>query len=279
MRIDSHHHFWQYSSEQYPWISDDMPVLKRNFGPEDIQQVIEPAEVTGVISVQARQSIEETEWLVELARQTRFVRGVVGWLPLASEEIGELLEIWGYCDELKSVRHVIQDEPNDDFILCESFNEGVEKLCDYQLAYDILIFARHLPQTIQFVDRHHHQVFILDHIAKPTIRQSEFDHAWETNLRALAQRENVFCKFSGVVTEVRDASWDFELIRPYWNVALDAFGADRLMFGSDWPVCLLRTKYCQWLEAVEALAAELSPSEQAAFWSGNARRAYGLDAQ
>lgn len=276
MRIDSHHHFWDYSVEQYGWISDEMSVLKRDFGPKDLAEITEPAGIEKVVSVQARQTLEETRWLLEIAGQNSLVGGVVGWVPLADESVATDLEKWATDKNLKAVRHVVQDEPDDAFILGEAFNRGIAQLKNFGLVYDILIFAKHLPNTIKFVDMHPEQPFVLDHIAKPTIKSAEFDEAWGKNLKELATRENVTCKFSGVVTEVRDPSWSLDTIRPYWDVALEAFGPKRLMYGSDWPVCLLKSEYARWVEAVSELASQLTPEEQSDFWGNNAAKAYSI---
>jgi L-fuconolactonase len=276
MRIDSHHHFWNYSAEEYGWIGPEMKVLQRDFGPEDLAAAADPVSISGVVSVQARQTIGETEWLLAIAEKNRLVRGVVGWLPLMDEGVQEQLEEWSHQRLLKGLRHVVHDEPDDRFILGAEFNRGVAQLANYGFVYDILIFAKHLPATIEFVDRHPHQNFVLDHIAKPTIKAEQFDQTWKANFIELAKRENVSCKFSGVVTEVRDEGWTRELLKPYWDTAWEAFGSRRLMFGSDWPVCLLRSSYADWVGTVESFAAPLSDSEKRAFWSDNAIRIYGL---
>jgi L-fuconolactonase len=278
MRIDSHHHFWNYSAESYGWINDQMSVLKRDFGPQNLLDVAQAVGIDGVVSVQARQTIQETHWLLEIADSNQLVRGVVGWVPLADANIDEVLEQLRRFKMLKAVRHVVHDEADDEFILGGEFNRGISALAKFDLVYDILIFAKHLRASIDFVDHHLSQPFVLDHIAKPTIVAAKFDSDWEKNFRELAKRENVSCKFSGVATEVRDAEWSLETIRPYWDVALEAFGPQRLMFGSDWPVCLLRTSYEKWHSAVSELASELSANEQNAFWGGNAERVYKLQA-
>lgn len=276
MRVDSHHHFWDYSVEQYGWITDQMSVLKRDFGPADLQPLIQAGRIDAVVSVQARQSIVETEWLLALSRDTDFIKGVVGWVPLAEANVESIIEEWSHFDKLKAVRHVVQSEPDDDFILGSDFNRGIRHLKNYGLVYDILIFAKHLPNTIKFVDQHPEQAFVLDHIAKPTIRADQFDAEWKRNLMELAKRPNVDCKFSGVVTEVRDSSWNVDTIRPYWDVAMEAFGSQRLMYGSDWPVCLLKAEYADWISAVNELASQLTDREQEDFWGANAARAYSL---
>ncbi len=276
MKIDSHHHFWEYDSESYAWIGDGMDVLKRNFLPDDLLQEVPRAGIDGVISVQATQTVDETRWLLGMAEQHEFIKGVVGWAPLASPDLGEVLASLE-SPLLKGIRHVVQAEPDDDFILGKEFNRGVALLDGVGLIYDILIFAKHLPQAIQFVDLHPEQTFVLDHIAKPTIAADAFDAEWAERIKELGERPHVYCKFSGVVTEVRDTEWSIDLIRPYWDVALEAFGPSRLLFGSDWPVCLLRSVYGEWVSAVSDLASELSADEQADFFGRNAALVYGLD--
>lgn len=279
MRIDSHHHFWRYSPQEYGWISDGMDILKRDYLPEHLHTEISRMGIHGVISVQARTSLEETQALLKRAKENTWIEGVVGWVPLLSPELPRLLDSFSGEPLLKAVRHVVQDEPDDDFLLREDFSQGVAGLLDTGLAYDILVYARQLPATIPFVDRHPDQVFILDHIAKPTIRADRFDADWSTRFKELAKRPNVYCKFSGVVTEVRDPAWSISTIQPYWDTAWDAFGPDRLMYGSDWPVCRLRSEYADWVTVVEQLSSGLSDSESAAFWSETARRAYRLESR
>ncbi len=276
MIIDSHHHLWKYSASEYGWISDEMGVLRNEFLAPALREVAEKAGVDGFVSVQARQSITETDALLQLAEQEPLVRGVVGWFPLASPTIAETLDRYANKEKLKGVRHVVQDEPDDRFLLNQEFNRGVELLKDRNLVYDILIYARQLPAAVAFVDRHPDQSFVVDHIAKPTIVKGKFDAQWEMNLRELARRRNVTCKFSGVATEIRDAQWDVETIRPYFETALDSFSSKRLMFGSDWPVCLLKTPYKRWLSVACELVKPLSLTEQNDFFSNNAIHQYQL---
>lgn len=278
MRIDSHHHFWNYSAPQYPWITPQMEILRRDYGPQQLVPETSHSGIHRVISVQARQSLEETDALLQIAAEQELVAGVVGWVPLSDPKLDEVLERYRDFERLKGVRHVVHDEPDDDFILGDDFNRGIAKLAARELVYDILIFARHLPNTLRFVDQHPEQQFVLDHIGKPTIQRGQFDSQWERGIRELAKRSHVMCKFSGVATEVRDEQWDVELLKPYWDVVWEAFGPRRLMFGSDWPVCLLRTTYATWIDAVSELTGQLSESEADDFWGNNAARAYGISA-
>ena len=253
-----------------------MSVLKRDFLMEDLAVQLDAVRIDAAITVQATQTLVETRWLIDLAEHHSRLRGVVGWVPLADERLRQVLETLTQHKVLKGVRHVVQGESDDRFILGEAFNRGVSLLKEFGLIYDILIFSRHLPAAIEFVDRHPEQLFVLDHIAKPTIHPQRFDEEWSRQIRHLAQRSNVSCKFSGVVTEVRGEPWEIELIQPYWDVVFECFGSSRLMFGSDWPVCLLKTSYQRWVDALQELMSKLSPTENANFWGHNAARIYGL---
>ncbi len=253
-----------------------MSILRRDFLPPHLLAEVNVNQVGGVISVQARQIEEETRWLLSMASSHDWIRGVVGWLPLQNLDIRETMV--KYRDEAKlcGLRHVVQDEQDDGFLDRPAFNNGVRSMLEFGWTYDLLIYARQLPFAIPFVDRHPDQVFVLDHIAKPTIQPGHHAGQWDRDLRELAKRPNVFCKFSGVVTEVRDQEWTLSQIEPYWNTALEAFGPSRLMFGTDWPVCLLKASYTQWVTAVAAFASKLSDREQNQFWFENAVRAYKL---
>lgn len=278
MLIDSHHHLWQYSEQEYGWIDDSMSVLKQDFLGPQLREVSERSGVDGFVSVQARQSIEETQTLLKIADGEPLVKGVVGWVPLAKESVGDVLDQFADAKTLKGVRHVVQDEPDDEFLQRPDFNRGISQLAERGLVYDVLIFARQLPSAIEFVRHHAGVPMVLDHIAKPTIESGRVESDWETNFRELAKEQHLTCKFSGVVTEVRDESWDIETIRPYWEIALEAFTPDRLMFGSDWPVCLLKSDYQRWLETVRELASPLSDSERNKVFHQNATRVYRLEA-
>lgn len=275
MKIDAHHHFWQYDPAEYGWIDDSMASLRRDFLPADLEVELQAAEIDGVVSVQARQTLAETRWLMDLAKEHSFIKGVVGWVPLAEADIRDMLRSLTAEPSLKGVRHVVHDEPDDDFILGEAFSAGVAVLKDYKLTYDILIFERHLPQAIQFVDRHPQQVFVLDHIAKPQIRHAMVE-LWGQHLRQLAERENVYCKVSGLVTEADWHSWTEPQLTVYLETVLEAFSPERLMFGSDWPVCLLATTYGSWYELAQRFFTSLSSTEQDRVFGRTAIDAYQL---
>ena len=275
MRIDSHHHFWKYDSAEYGWITEEMDVIRRDFLPGHLEAEIKKADIDGVVSVQARQTVEETAMLLEFARGNDFIKGVVGWVPLVSPTVESDLEALAGERKLRGVRHVLQAEPDDLYILREDFNAGIRALKRFGLVYDILILARHLPQTVTFVDKHPSQIFVLDHIAKPGIKDGLFE-PWNTDMRKLAERENVFCKLSGMVTEARWQGWTVGQLRPYMDAVLEAFGPERVMFGSDWPVCLVASGYKRWLETVRGYAAKLSSDEQAQLFGATAERLYAL---
>jgi L-fuconolactonase len=273
MIIDSHHHFWKYTKKDFGWISDEMNQIRRDFLPEDLKKTITASGVDGVISVQARQSLEETDWLLNLAGKNEFILGVTGWLPLIDENAEGYIERYASDEKLKAVRHVIQDEEDNYFILRKDFSRGVSLLKKYDLIYEILIFEKHLPQTIDFVDRHPDQLFVLDHIAKPLIKENLIS-PWRQNITELAKRENVFCKVSGMVTEADFKRWTPEQLRIYFNVVLETFGPERLMFGSDWPVCLVATEYGIWLDTVKGFISELSDNEKEMILGGAAQKVY-----
>jgi len=274
MRIDAHHHFWHYTPDEYGWIDDAMASIRRDFLPADLEAEIQPAGIDAVISVQASQTLAETEWLLEMAAAHPWIAGVVGWLPLADPSIGDLLERFSRNDWLVGLRHVLQAEPESYFENSE-FNFGLSQLRAFHLTYDILIVHHQLPAAIRLVDRHPNQVFVLDHIAKPPIRAGQMQ-PWQDNLAELARRPNVFCKLSGVVTEADYQRWTYEQILPYMEAALAAFGSRRLMFGSDWPVCRVATTYRDWVRAVESVAEQLSTEERDALFHRNAAEAYRL---
>jgi L-fuconolactonase len=275
MKIDSHHHFWNYDPVEYSWMNQDMGVLKRDFGPIDLKKEIEEAGIDGVVSVQASQTMAETDALLKHAAEEEFIKGVVGWFPLAIEEVADLIASYSANPLLKGVRHVVQDEPDDRFILGSEFNRGVACLKEFDLVYDILIYERQLGSAIEFVDRHPELVFVLDHVAKPRIKDKAME-PWSSLMKKMAQRPNVSCKLSGMATEGDWKNWTEQQIVSYMEVALDAFGPNRMMFGSDWPVALLAVDYQRWAAIVKAFISTLSEDEQSAILGDVAARVYKL---
>jgi L-fuconolactonase len=274
LKLDSHQHFWKYSDAEYGWIGDS--ALRRDFLPDDLHKELKAAGIDGAVSVQARQTIGETEWLLQFAEKYAFLKGVVGWVPLTSPSVEADIEKFASRKKLKAVRHVVQDEADDRYLLRDDFNAGVSLLDKHGLAYDILIFARHLPFAIQFVDRHPKQRFILDHIAKPSIRDGAV-LPWRDNLREIAKRPNLWCKVSGVVTEADHKHWTEAQLRFYIDTAIEAFGPKRIMFGSDWPVCLSATTYKDWTELMRRATKNFSSAEKGMIFGGAAAEAYRIE--
>ena len=273
--IDSHHHFWKYQADEFGWVTDEMAVLRQDFLLHQLEDAIAGTGVDGVITVQAKQSLAETEWLLDLAAQDSLIKGVVGWVPLKDPSLGAILDRLKSNAHFRGVREILQGASDAEFFDCPEFHRGIRELTLRGIPYDLLIFHHQLDSAMRFVDEHPNQRFILDHIAKPEIG-NVFAEQWAKKIRELANRKNVFCKFSGVATEVRESAWDVKLIRPYFETVLEAFGCDRLLFGSDWPVCLLRTDYRRWISAVRELCAPLSVDECKAIFSKTARTAYVL---
>lgn len=274
-KIDAHHHLWRYSDEEYGWIDGDMAILRRDFLPSDLAAEMGSAGVDGAVTVQARQTLEETRWLLDLAEANAEICGVVGWAPIVDERFSDSLEEFSLRPKLKGLRHVVQAEPDENYLLREDFNRGIRRLRDTGLVYDILIYERHLPQAIRFVDQHPDQAFVLDHIAKPRIREGVLE-PWKTQIRDLARRENVSCKLSGVVTEADWKQWNREELRPYLDTVMEAFGPQRVMAGSDWPVCLVACGYARWFGLLDEYLAGFTQEERSAIFGGNAERVYRL---
>lgn len=275
MRIDSHQHFWRYDPVQYPWIPPGSP-LHADRLPADLAPLLAAAGMDGTVAVQARQTVEESRWLLALADASPLIKGVVGWVDLRSPTVDASLELLTAHPRFRGVRHVAQDEP-DDFFLGFDFRRGIARLADHGLTYDLLIFERQLPATIDLVRRFPNQPFALDHIAKPRIRTGALS-PWREQIGELARCPNVVCKVSGLVTEADHAGWKPADLRPYLDAVLTAFGPERLMYGSDWPVCLLAADYARQHEVTAAYFSGLSAAEQAAIFGGNAVRFYGLSA-
>jgi L-fuconolactonase len=275
MRIDTHQHLWAYNPVEYAWMGPGMESLRRDFLPPDLAPLLKVSSVDGTVAVQARQTLEESTWLLELADQYPFIRGVVGWVDLRSLRVDEELEKLSRHRKFRGVRHVVQDEPDDRFMLREDFLRGIGRLKKFGLTYDLLLYARHLPAACELVKRFPEQPFILDHISKPLIKDRKLE-PWATDIRRLAGFPNVTCKISGMVTEADWKNWKPTDFKPYLDVVFECFGPERLMVGSDWPVCTLAANYATVMQIAADYISKLSKDEQAAVWGGNALKFYGL---
>jgi L-fuconolactonase len=275
MKIDSHQHFWRYNRADYGWISEEMKVLKQDYLPEELQLELASVGFDGSIAVQARQSLEETAWLLELASQNSYIKGVIGWVDLCASGVRSQLESFSKSPKLVGVRHVIHDEPDDNFMLRSDFLRGIACLRSFGLVYDILVFPRHLPNTLQLIQRFPEQTFVIDHIAKPLIR-NEVMEPWKEDITRLAGYKNVYCKLSGMVTEADVNNWKPEDIRPYLDVVFSAFGPDRLLIGSDWPVCRLAGPYKEVMNVVQDYIKVYPEEEKTKILGGNAVNTYKL---
>ncbi len=275
-RIDAHQHFWRYKPEDYAWIDASMDRLQCDRLPEDLEPELAAAGIGGVITVQAQQTVEETEWLLQLAKEYEWIRGVVGWAPVGCASFAAELERLSADTQLKGLRHMVQAEPDPEFLLREGFASGIRSMLGTGLAHDLLILEHQLPQAICFVDQHPKQRFVLDHLAKPKIGSDRLE-PWRTHIRDLARRPNVYCKLSGMVTEAQWDCWTCDDLRPHVEAALEAFGPQRIMAGSDWPVCIVAATYGEWMATLEALLSSLTCDEKDRIFGGTAIEAYQLD--
>ena len=277
MHLDAHQHFWQYSSSEYNWIDDTMPALQQDFLPEHLAPLLQEAGFAGSVAVQALQTEAETDFLLNLATQHEFIKGVVGWTDLQAADVETKLARLAQHPKLKGLRHVVQDEPDDHFMLRPDFLRGISYLRQFNLTYDILIYPKHLPVATEFVSKFPDQPFVLDHMAKPLIKTQQLA-PWAQQIRELAQHPHVYCKLSGMVTEADWHHWHPDNFKPYLAVVTEAFGPDRLMIGSDWPVCKLAGTYAQVMNLVKDYLAEFSAADQEKILGGNASRFYNLAA-
>jgi L-fuconolactonase len=274
MRIDSHQHFWTYDEQQYPWIPKGTP-MHRDWLPKDLEPLLAKAGIDGCVAVQARQTVQESEWLLALADRAPMIHGVVGWVDLQSETVEEQLAGLTKNPKFVGVRHVVQDEPDADFMLRPDFMRGLGRLIQFDLTYDMLIYPKQLPAAIKLARKFPEQPFVLDHIAKPLIKDGALS-PWREQIRELAGSSNVWCKVSGMITEANHVAWKPADFEPYLHVVFEAFGEDRLMYGSDWPVCLLAGTYERMFELVDSYTRQLTPQAREKFFGGNATRFYRI---
>jgi L-fuconolactonase len=275
-RIDAHHHLWHFHKAEFAWINDTMAALRRDFLIEDLCHALHSAKIDASVAVQARQTLEETQWLLECAETTPAICGVVGWVPLTADHLSALLDRFMDHEKLAGFREIVQSEP-DGYLDRADFNRGIAQLAARNLTYDLLIHERQLEEATRFVDRHPQQIFVLDHAAKPCIAGGELE-PWRSRLREFAKRENVCCKISGLVTEADWLTWTLEGLRPYLDSCVEAFGPERLLAGSDWPVCLVASSYPQWWSVLTDYFASFSDHEVQRIFGGNAIDCYRLTA-
>lgn len=274
MTIDSHQHFWRYTAADYPWMKSEWPI-RRDFLPPDLAREMSKVGIEGCVAVQAQQTVAEARWLLSLADEHSFIKGVVGWVDLQSERVEEQLAELARHPCFVGVRHVVQDEPEDNFMLRPAFQRGIGELRQFNLAYDLLVFPKQLPPAIQLVANFPEQRFVLDHIAKPPIAVGTLS-PWREQIRELAQAPNVWCKVSGMVTEAKWDAWRVEDLRPYLDIVFAAFGVERLMFGTDWPVCTLAGSYEQAHALVNDYTQSLTAEARAKLFGRNATEFYRL---
>lgn len=276
MRIDSHQHFWKFDPSRDSWITDEMSVLRRDFLPYDLRPELTANGFTGSVVVQASQSETETHFLLDLAKHDSSILGVVGWINFMSPDIADRLSYFRQFNKLCGFRHILQAESDDRFMLRDEFLRGVNLLAQFGFTYDILIYPRQLPAAIELVANIPNQTFVLDHIAKPEIAIGKLN-PWAAAIRELATSPNVYCKLSGLITEANWNCWKLSDFTPYLDVVFESFGTDRLMFGSDWPVCLVAGSYSAVVNLISSYLEQLPADKKAAIFGGNAVRFYGLE--
>ncbi|MBF4487783.1 amidohydrolase family protein [Flavobacterium sp. CSZ] len=275
MTIDSHQHFWIYEAEKHAWIDDDMKVIRKNFLPEDLKLVYQTNHIDGCVAIQADQTLAETDFLLDLAQKNDFIKGVVGWVDLRAPNIDTVLNHYSKFIKLKGFRHVLQDEDDHNFMLRPDFLNGIATLEKYSFTYDILIFPHQLGAALELVRRFPNQKFVIDHGGKPYIKEAFYD-GWAALIKEISKCPNVYCKLSGMTTEADYNNWTAEQIEPYMQLILDAFGASKILFGSDWPVCLVAGNYTKTKQLVTNFISKLSSEEQTAIMGGNTIKFYDL---
>ena len=276
MRIDSHQHFWKYNPVKDSWIDDTMDVLKRDFLPEDLEEILGNHQIDGCIAIQADQSEKETEFLLSLAAKSPFIKGVVGWVDLTSENASSRLAHYTANPLFKGVRHILQAEQQDDFMLNQAFLKGIEALSEFRLTYDLLVLPKHLKFVLALLEKFPDQPFVIDHMAKPLIKDFKLK-PWQEEIAEIANHPNVYCKLSGAITEADWHKWNQIDIFPYFDVIYEAFGPDRLMFGSDWPVCNLAGSYGAVCTLLDEYMKQFPEDEKSKIWGGNTTNFYNLN--
>jgi L-fuconolactonase len=275
MRIDSHQHFWQYNPAQHVWMTDKMAVLRRDFLPADLSPLMNDAGFDATVAVQARQILEETDWLLDLADHNPFIRGVVGWVDLRAADVRGQLQRYVGRRQFKGVRHIVEDEPDVNFLLLPEFRRGIAALAEFGLTYDLLLRPPHIPAALKLVQEFPRQLFVVDHIAKPLIKDQKIS-PWREGIEALARCDNVYCKLSGMVTEASWRAWRSDDFTPYLDIVFQAFGTDRVMIGSDWPVCILSGEYRPVMQIVLDYVRRFAPGAEEKIAGGNCAAFYRI---
>lgn len=276
MVIDAHQHFWIYNLDKHAWIDDSMAAIRSDFLPTDLKVVLEENGIDGTVAVQADQTIEETNFLIDLSRKNSFIKGVVAWVDFRSDSLHEQLSTYHDLPIVKGFRHVVQAEEDHNFLLRDNFSNGIAQLKNFDFTYDLLVFPHQLGASLEFVKKFPDQKFVIDHLAKPYIKDQYYD-GWAVLIKEIGKMENVYCKLSGMVTEADYHTWHPEQIRPYMDHVLESFGPERLMFGSDWPVCLVAGNYQKVKKLVTNHISSLSSSEQEGIMGNNAVKFYNLN--
>ena len=272
--IDTHQHFWNYDATRHDWINEDMRAIKKDFLPEQLAPILKENKVEGCVSVQVDQTTEETDFLLALAKEHSFIKGVVGWVDLRASNLEDKLENYKDAKALKGFRHIIQGQAAG-FMLQPNLIQGLKKLATRNYTYDLLIYAHQLKEANEFIKQVTELPIVIDHVAKPNIKDSEMED-WKKEITALAKYPNVYCKISGMATEANWETWTMAGLQPYLDTVVEAFGTERIMFGSDWPVCLVASSYAKWLNGIQNYFNTFSSTEQEAIFAGNAIKFYKL---
>lgn len=275
MRIDAHQHFWKFDPVRDNWIDDNMSTIQQDFLPDDLRPLLDKYQFDGCIAVQANQSEQENDFLLRNAKQSPYIKGIVGWVDLQSPQVDNRLEYYSSLNEIKGFRHVLQGENNRALMLTSVFMNGISKLKRYNFTYDLLIYTDQLIYMPDFISAFPEQKFVIDHLAKPSIKTKEIDD-WAKHIKAVAHFDNVWCKVSGMITEADWKNWQTDDFKPYLDIVYEAFGDQRLMFGSDWPVCNVAGGYSKMFDMVSSYITTLSQQEQSNFWGNNAASFYNL---
>jgi len=276
LTIDAHQHFWKYDPIQHEWINNDMQVIQRDFMPGDLRPVLQAAGIDGCVVVQVDQTEEENEFQLEHAEKNDFIKGVVGWVDIQCPAVEERLAFYKRRPKMKGFRHILQGEKDRALMLKPAFRRGIGLLQKFGYTYDILIFPDQLGYSLDLTTSFPDQPFVIDHVAKPYIKDKRLTDEWKAAIRAVAARENVYCKVSGMVTEADWKNWKAEDLHPYIDTVVEAFGIRRVLYGSDWPVCLVAASYAQWHGVMKDYFSKFSKDEQAAVFGGNAIQFYNL---